>query len=268
MVERIDHIGDPRIAAYRDLADPELVRARGLFIAEGRLVVRRVIEDGRWRMQSVLVSEAARHSLADALERIADHVPVYVCEAADFRGITGHHIHRGCLALVERPPAQPPDALVAAARTVVVLEGLANPDNVGGIFRNAAAFNADAVLLSPTCCDPLYRKAIRTSMAAVLRVPFARCDDWPQDLVRLRDRGFTIVALTPREPAVTLAEFVAKPRAERVALVAGTEGTGLSAGVERIADHRVRIPIESSVDSLNVAVAVGIALFKLRETRP
>ena len=146
-----------------------------------------------------------------------------------------------------------------------MLEAVANADNVGGIFRNAAAFGAGAVLLSPACCDPLYRKAIRTSMAAVLRVPFARCDDWPQDLVRLRDRGFRIVALTPREPAAMLADFAARPRPERVALLAGTEGAGLSAAAEQLADERVRIPIESAVDSLNVAVAVGIALHALRE---
>ena len=264
MFERIESIDDPRIAAYRDLPDPELVLRRGLFIAEGRLVVRRVIADGRWHIHSVLVNQAARESLASALDAVAERTPVYLCDAEAFCGITGFNIHRGCLALVERPAAQPPEAVIAQAHTVVVLEAVANADHVGGIFRNAAAFGADAVLLSPACCDPLYRKAIRTSMAAVLRVPFARCDDWPQDLVRLRDRGFTIVALTPREPAVTLAEFAAKPRPERVALVAGAEGTGLSAGVEQAADHRVRIPIESSVDSLNVAVAVGIVLHAMR----
>jgi len=265
MVEHIDHLDDLRIAAYRDLPDPALVRERGLFIAEGRLVVRRVIEDGRWHIQSVLVSDAARDGLADALERIADRVPVYVCEAADFRGLTGYNIHRGCLALVERPPPPPPEALIGAARTVVVLEGVANPDNVGGIFRNAAAFSAGAVLLSPTCCDPLYRKAIRTSMAAVLRVPFARFDDWPRGLNRLRDLGFTIVALTLGEAADALSDFAARRPSERIALVAGAEGAGLSAAVEELADYRVRIPIGEGVDSLNVAVAVGIALYALGE---
>ena len=212
---RIERTDDPRIAAYRDLTDPELVRSRGLFIAEGRIVVQRIIEDGRWRVQSVLVSEAARNGLQPSLDRIADRVPVYVCPASAFLGITGHDIHRGCLALVERPPAQAPEALVRSARIVVVLEGVTNADNVGGIFRNAAAFGADAVLLSPTCCDPLYRKAIRTSMAAVLRVPFARLDAWPHGLVCLREAGFTVVALTPRAPAQRLEEFSARPRPER-----------------------------------------------------
>jgi tRNA G18 (ribose-2'-O)-methylase SpoU len=264
---RMERTDDPRIAAYRDLTDPELVRSRGLFIAEGRLAVRRIIEDGRWRVQSVLVSEAARNGLQLSLDRIADRVPVYVCAASAFLGITGHDIHRGCLALVERPPAQAPDALVRVAQLVVVLEGVTNADNVGGIFRNAAAFGADAVLLSPTCCDPLYRKAIRTSMAAVLRVPFARFDAWPHGLVCLREAGYTIVALTPRAPATTLEEFSANPRPQRIALVVGTEGEGLSPALEEIADVRVRIPIADAVDSLNVAVASGIALYGLQNSR-
>ena len=264
--DRINRADDPRIAAYRDLPDHALVRSRGLFIAEGRIVVRRIIEDGRWRVQSVLVSEAARNGLQPLLDRVADRVPVYVCAASAFLGITGHDIHRGCLALVERPPEEAPEALVRSARMVVVLEGVTNADNVGGIFRNAAAFGADAVLLSPTCCDPLYRKAIRTSMAAVLRVPFARFDAWPDGLVCLREAGFTVVALTPRAPARSLEEFSARPRPERIALVVGTEGEGLSPALEEIADVRVRIPIADDVDSLNVAVAAGIALYALRRS--
>ena len=130
----------------------------------------------------------------------------------------------------------------------------------------AAAFGAGAVLLSPACCDPLYRKAIRTSMAAVLRVPFARLDAWPHGLVCLREAGFTIVALTPRAPARSLEEFSARPRPERIALVVGTEGEGLSPALEEIADVRVRIPIADDVDSLNVAVAAGIALYALRRS--
>jgi tRNA G18 (ribose-2'-O)-methylase SpoU len=263
MIERIDNPHDPRLSAYRELPDPTLVRARGLFIAEGRLVVRRVLEDRRWRVQSVLVNEAARTSLLALLEPVAERLPVYVCDASLFPAITGYNIHRGCLALVERPPGAPVDDVIAEARTIVVLEAVTDADNVGGIFRNAAAFGADAVLLSPTSCDPLYRKAIRTSMAAVLRVPFARFDDWPQGLRRLSDAGFIVVALTPREPAQTLAHFARSPRAKRVALVVGTEGEGLSRAVEQMADCRVRIPIEARVDSLNVAVAVGIALYEL-----
>ncbi len=153
----------------------------------------------------------------------------------------------------------------------MVLEGVSNADNVGGVFRNAAAFGADGVLLSPTCCDPLYRKAIRTSMAATLRVPFARAgaDDWPGALTSVKAAGFTIVALTPRQPSETLAAFTSRPRPARIALLVGTEGDGLTPEAEAAADYRVRIPIAGGIDSLNLAVATGIALYSLnREGYP
>ena len=260
-LERISRADDLRVALYRGVSDGELMRSRGLFIAEGRLVVQRALADDRYRVQSVLVSEAAYRSLESTLNAVASGVPIYVCEAGDFLGITGYNVHRGCLALVERPPARPLEALLAGARTLVVLEAVANADNVGGVFRNAAALGADGVLLSPTCCDPLYRKAIRTSMAAVLHVPFARAGEWPGVLSDVRAAGFTIVALTPREPSETLDAFRSRPRPDRVALVAGAEGAGLTPAVEATADHRVRIPISDSVDSLNLASAVGIALY-------
>ena len=146
---------------------------------------------------------------------------------------------------------------------MVLLEGVTNADNVGAVFRNAAAFAAGAVLLTPACCDPLYRKAIRTSMAATLRVPYARIDDWPGALARVRSLGFQIVALTPREPAEDLERFVERGRPERLLLMVGTEGEGLSAAAEADADVRVRIPIDATVDSLNLGVAAGIALYRL-----
>jgi len=250
---------DPRVAAYRGVRDPQLARLNGLFIAEGRLVVRRVIESGH-RVRSVLVNDAARNALEPLLDAL--EAPVYVCDSAAIAAITGYNIHRGCLALVERPDPVAPGEIVERARTIVALEDVANADNVGGVFRNAAAFGA-AVLLSPRCCDPLYRKAIRTSMGAVLTVPWARIDDWPAGLFALRERGFTIAALTPREPALALETFAAGRNPSRVVLVAGTEGAGLSAAVGTNADCRVRIPIATAVDSLNLAVAVGIALSRL-----
>ena len=265
-LEHIRGADDPRIAAYRDVPDAELVRSRGLFVAEGRLVVRRVIEAGRYRVQSLLVSESACRSLAPVLTTVPSHVPIYVCDPGDFLGITGHDIHRGCLALVDRPPALSIDALLAGAQTIVVLEAVTNADNVGGVFRNAAAFGAAGVLLSPTCCDPLYRKAIRTSMGAALRVPFARADDWPAALSQVRAAGFTIVALTLREPSEPLDAFRSRPRPDRVALVVGTEGAGLTLSVEATADYRVRISTSDGVDSLNLAVAAGIALYVLNAT--
>ncbi len=260
MFERILTADDSRVADYRGVSDPELLRSRSLFIAEGRIVVTRLIEDDRWTVRSVLVSEAARRDLEPMLAAIAARVPILVCEAADFLGITGHDIHRGCLAVVERPPALALEEVLAAARLAVVLEGVGNADNVGGVFRNAAAFGADVVMLSPTCCDPLYRKAIRTSMGATLRVPFVQLGEWPSALTRLRAAGFSLVALTPREPSDTLDRFASRPRAPKLALLVGAEGPGLSAAVESAADDRVRIPIARGIDSLNLAVATGIAL--------
>jgi len=264
-VERIECANDARAAAYRDLRDGGLLRARGLFVAEGRLVVRRAIEDGRYRIESLLVNDAALRDLAPSIERLDPSIPVFVCPADQFAGVTGFNVHRGCLALVHRPPETTVAALIEGASTLVVLEAVANADNVGGVFRNVAAFGADGVVLSPTTCDPLYRKAVRTSMAAVLRVPFARArgDEWPAAFDMMRARGFTLVALTPRAPSAALETFAAR-RPPRIALVVGAEGDGLTAEAEGAADERVRIPISGAVDSLNLAVAVGIALHELR----
>jgi len=252
---------------YRAVADADLLRQRGVFVAEGRLVVERVLDDPRYRVQSMFLNEASWRALQPLVERCASDAPVFIGTAAEFRDITGIDFHRGCLALVERPPARPLDDLLAQRGTLVVLEGVTDADNVGGIFRNAAAFGASGVIVSPTCCDPLYRKAIRTSMGAALRVPFARAEEWPSALVDLRRAGFTLAALTPREPSEPLDAFVARPRMEKIALIAGTEGAGLSSSVETAADYRVRVPIADGVDSLNVATAVGIALYACREKR-
>ena len=231
-------------------------------MAEGRLVVRRAIEDGRFRVQSLLLSEAARRDLEPVLGHLAEDVPVYICAAGNFLAITGFDIHRGCLALVRRPAILSAENVLGTARVVVILEAVANADNVGGVFRNAAAFGADAVLLSPSCCDPLYRKAIRTSMAATLQVPFARMADWPRGLAALGARGFTIVGLTPRSRAQSLDSFAAS-RPARIALLVGNEGAGLSREAEAAAHHLVRVPIRPDVDSLNLVVATGIVLSRL-----
>ena len=251
---------------YQCVSDPELVRQRGLFVAEGRLIVERLIAEKRYSVQSLLLSVAAHRALAASLSALPSSVPVYVCDAADLRGITGYDVHRGCLALAARPVAASIDLILRDARFVVVLEGVTNPDNVGGVFRNAAAFGADAVLLDATSCDPLYRKAIRTSMAATLRVPFARADPpdgWTDALLDLKARGFSLVALTPAESASDLDEFAGSARPPRVALLLGSEGPGLRPASEAAADYRVRIPIRHDVDSLNLAVAAGIALHRL-----
>ena len=268
-IERIVDAADPRVAEYRGLSDPGQLRSQGLFVAEGRLVVRRVIEDARLPIRSLLVNDAALRDLGPLLDTLDRPVPIYVCETAGFLGITGFPIHRGCLALVERPEALSIGAVLVSASTAVVLEGVTDADNIGGVFRNAEAFAAGAVILSPTCCDPLYRKAVRTSMGAVLRVPFARASEWPAALTWIREAGFTVAALTPREPSETIRQFAARhagrPAGQaRLALVVGTEGAGLTADAESAADVRVRIPIAGGVDSLNLAVAVGVALFALR----
>jgi tRNA G18 (ribose-2'-O)-methylase SpoU len=259
---RLERADDPRVREYRAVSEPELARDSGLFVAEGRLVVRRVIEDGRCRVRSLLLSEAAHRDLEPVLGRLDEDVPVYIGAARDFLTITGFDIHRGCLAMVRRPAILSAEDILDTARVVVVLEAVANADNVGGVFRTAAALGADAVLLSPSCCDPLYRKAIRTSMAATLQVPFARIADWPGGLAALGARGFTTVGLTPRAAAQPLDRFAAS-RPARIALLVGNEGTGLSREAEAAAHHLVRVPIRPDVDSLNLVVATGIVLSRL-----
>src|SRR5262245_55772101 len=195
LFERITGPDDPRVADYRTIAEPELLRSRNLFVADGRLVVKRLLTDARWKVRSVLVSDAAARQLATALSALPRETPVFVTGASDFLGITGHNIHRGCLALVERPRAVVLGELTGTIRVAIVLEDVTNADNVGGVFRNAAALGAGAVMLSPRCCSPLYRKAVRTSMGAVLSVPFVHFDEWPAPLADLRRNGFTLVAL-------------------------------------------------------------------------
>ncbi len=258
---------DPRVDPYRSLSDADLLRDRGLFVAEGRLVVERVLRSGRYRLVSALMNAASVSALGPLLDAVAPDVPVFRIGTSAFESITGYNMHRGCLALVNRPATMTWEEAVGDSRLVVVLEGITDADNVGGVFRNAAAFGAGAVLLSPTCCDPLYRKAVRTSMGAVLTVPFARVEPWADELPRLRAAGFAVVALTPNEPAIRLDAFVRTAAAPRVALMAGTEGAGLTTAAEAAAEYRVRIPIRDRVDSLNVSVAVAVALSWLDRDR-
>ena len=254
--------GDPRVAAYLDIADDGQLRREGLFVAEGRLVVRRLLREGRYRVRSLLLSETARSDLADALATLHEETAVYVCATADFLPLTGFNLHRGCLALAERTPPRQFLSMVATMRRAVVLEAVGNPDNLGGVFRNAAAFGVDGVLLSPACGDPFYRKAIRTSMGATLRVPFARVSDWPAGLGELRRHDYVVAAFTPSRDAIPLADFAATLRDHeaRLAVLFGSEGAGLSEAVLQLADVRVRVPIDPAVDSLNLAVAAGIVL--------
>jgi tRNA G18 (ribose-2'-O)-methylase SpoU len=263
---RIDDARDARVAAYGGVREPGRLLDCGLLIAEGRFVVRRLLADRRVRFRSLLLNEAAHRALADALEQDAPHVDVYVTTPAVIAGVTGFHIHRGCLALADRPDEVPLETALAMSDRVVVLERVVDPDNVGSVFRNAEAFGAGAVLLSPGCADPLYRKALRTSSGAALLVPFAAADPWPAALEAIGRAGFLIVAMTPDAPAQDLGEFVATPAAAgRVALLFGTEGAGLTADAIAHADVRLRIPISRTLDSLNIATAAGIALHRFEE---
>ena len=255
----IESLDDAHLAGYRALADPAFLVAAGVLVAEGRLVVQRLLALPRFRTQSVLVTPAAADALTGALAAMPSPPPVYLVGQAVMNGVAGFNIHRGCLALAERPaiPVLSAAAL-AGARRLVVLEHVNNPDNVGGIFRSAAAFGVDAVILGPECGDPLYRKAIRTSMSGTLQVPFAYAGQWPEALTTLRHRGFRVLALTPAPDARALDDV---PRnLDRVALVVGSEGDGLSAEALAAADEHVRIPMPGSADSLNVTVAASIAL--------
>lgn len=265
-VIRIDRFDDPRLAAYRSVSDAELLRRRDCFVAEGRLVVGRLLESG-YDVESLLVNEASLRSLQPALSVLPNDVPVYLCDTGDFAAITGFNLHRGCLALAKRPPEQQLIEVVRHAKLLLVLEAVTDADNVGSAFRNAAAFGA-RVVLSRTCCDPLYRKAIRTSMGSVLRVPYARAHDWPGDLDVLKRQGFTIAALTPREHASELEKYAPSQTGRKMAVLAGSEGPGLSAGAEAMADICIRIAMRSDVDSLNLATATGIALHHLTIPNP
>jgi len=266
MIIPVQDPADPRLTDYCGVSDPELLRRGGLFIAEGRLVVRTLLSLGRWPVRSLLVTEQARESLADVIGAYEERIPIYLTGKQSMRAITGFNLHRGCLALGERTAEPGPGELLPAEgdALVVVLEDVTNADNVGAVFRNALAFAAAAVLLGPGCCDPLYRKAIRVSMGASLQVPHARIRDWPAGLGIVREAGFMIVALTPAQSAAdiaVLAEAIDRPR--RIALLVGNEGAGLTAGALAEAQLRVRIPMAPGIDSLNVATATGIALHRL-----
>jgi tRNA G18 (ribose-2'-O)-methylase SpoU len=260
-LQPIVSVSDPRVADYRGLRDGELLRQRGLFIVEGRSNLRRLVRESPHRPRSLFLSEPASEALRDLLGELASDIPVFVASRAVLSDIAGFDIHRGCLAACERPAPVPPASLLAAPDTeslVVVLEGLANPDNVGVVFRNAQAFGADAVFLSPHCCDPFYRKAIRVSMGAALCVPSARLSAWPEALAVLRAAGYCVVALHPGDGCQPFDAATRLPR--RVALMLGSEAVGLSSDALAAADRRLRIGMRAGFDSVNVATASGIAL--------
>ena len=205
---RIEDARDARLADYAGVGEPRLLAERGLFIAEGRFVVRRLLTSGRLATRSLLVNDAALAYLDSDLQARGQDLNVFVTSPETMTAATGFQFHRGCLAVGVRPQATTLDDAIAAATMVVVLERVVDPDNVGAVFRCAEAFGADAVLVSPGCCDPYYRKAIRTSSGAALVVPFAQADPWPDALQHLRAKGFHIVATTPDSGATEIGAFV------------------------------------------------------------
>lgn len=250
---------DPRVDDYRDLthADrrPDRPGGRGLVVAEGVTVVRRLL-DSPYPVRSLLGVSRRLDELADDLAGL--DVPAYATDAATMAAVVGFHLNRGVLAVADRATPPAPGGLAAGARVLAVLEGVGDHENLGALFRNAAALGVDGVLLGPRCSDPLYRRSVRVSMGHVLRVPFASLPEpWPASLDVLRVAGFTVVALTPGVDAVPLA--AARLAGRRVALVLGAEGSGLSAAALAAADVRVRIPMATGVDSLNVATAGAVA---------
>ncbi|MFJ9772163.1 TrmH family RNA methyltransferase [Kitasatospora sp. NPDC101157] len=264
---------DPRLADYTGLTDVELRRRRepaeGLFIAEGEKVIRRALSAG-YRMRSMLLTAKWLDVMADV---IADaDAPVHVVEPALAEAVTGYHVHRGALASMQRKPLPDAAALltdarrVEAVRRVAVFEDIVDHANMGAAFRNAAALGVDAILLTPRCADPLYRRSVKVSMGAVFQVPWTRLGAWPTDVEILRSAGFTVAALCLSDRAITLDELASRDD-ERLALVFGTEGDGLAAKTLASVDDHVRIPMDAGVDSLNVAAASAVAFYATRPRR-
>ncbi len=252
--------GDVRLADFRDLRDVQLRRSveaeHGLFLAEGEKVVRRAVEAG-YPVRSFLMAPRWLASLSDVLE--STDAPCFVVSEEVAEEVTGFHVHRGALASLARRPLRTVEEVLSGARTIVVCEDVVDHTNVGAIIRSAAAFGVDAVLLSPRCADPLYRRAVKVAMGAVFSVPWTRLPDWYDALPGLEEQGFTAVALTLADGAVPLEEAVAG--VDRLALVVGTEGHGLSSRWETTAGQRAVIPMHPGVDSLNVAAATAVACY-------
>jgi tRNA G18 (ribose-2'-O)-methylase SpoU len=258
----VEDPSDPRLAEYVDLTDPVMRRRieaeRGFFIAESPLVVRRLLASDR-RVRSVLVTPERYDALADALS-VRPDVPVYVASDDVLRRVVGFHLHRGVVAAADRWPLPEPSAVLQHSRRVAVLQKVNDHENLGVLFRSAAALGADAVLLDPECSDPLYRRCVRVSIGHVFVLPWTRV----AALDEVGAGGFTLYALTPDPAAVPIAS-IAWP--ERVALLLGAEGPGLSDAWLARADERVRIPMQPGSDSLNVATAAAIAFYEAFRSR-
>ena len=251
---------DPRLADYRDLRDVELRKSletsEGLFLAEGEKVVRRAVAGG-FEPRSFLMAPKWLDGLADTLA--TTDAPCYVMSEKAAEEVTGFHVHRGALASLKRRPLPSVDSVLEGARSVLVLEDIVDHTNVGAIFRSGAALGFDAVLLAPRCADPLYRRSIKVAMGAVFALPWTRLPDWYEALPSLSAAGFTTVALTLADDAVDIEKAV--EGVDKVALVLGSEGHGISPRWQEAADRRAIIPMSAGIDSLNVAAATAVACY-------
>lgn len=267
-VEAVTDTADPRLRDYTALTDVALRRRleedEGLFIAEGEKVIRRAVAAG-YPMRSVLLERRWLGGLADVL--VDQDAAVYVAAESVLAGVTGYAVHRGALAAMSRRPLPSVAEVLTGARTVVVLEDVNDHTNVGLVFRSAAALGIDAVVLAPRCADPLYRRAVKTSMGAVFALPYARMTSWHDGLAELGAAGFTTLALT-LDPAAPDLVAAIDSAGERVALLVGGEGAGLSPRWQRQANSGARIPMAHGIDSLNVAAAAAIACYALTRRGP
>ncbi|MGW0183895.1 TrmH family RNA methyltransferase [Nocardia sp. NPDC003345] len=260
VVVEVDSVADARVDDFRDLkaADrrPDRPGGRGLVIAEGTVVVRRML-DSPFRPHALLGVDKRWRELEPELAGL--DIPFYRASAEVMAEVVGFHLNRGVLAVAHRPPERDFAELVAGAATVAVLEGVNDHENLGAMFRNAAGLGVDAVLFGDRCADPLYRRSVRVSMGHVLRVPFASVPRWPDGLGELRLRGFQVIALSPDPAAPTLATALT---GRRVALLLGAEGPGLTEEAMAASDVRARIPMSAGTDSLNVATAAAMAFYE------
>src|SRR4051794_993156 len=266
-IERVESADDERLADYRSLTDvalrTKIEPPHGLFIAESELVIRRALEAGD-RPRSMVMAPEWLERMSGLIDDV--DAPVYVASYDILRRLTGFNVHRGALASFHRKPLPTVVDVLQDARRVVVLEDLVSQTNLGAIFRCAAALGMDAVVLSPSCADPLYRRSVRGSMGSVFTIPYARSEAWPSDVEDLRRIGFAVVALTPAGDATPLGE-TAYGDDDRVAVLFGSEGPGLSGAAMAMSDARVRIPMAAEVDSLNVAAAAAVSFWVLGRPR-
>lgn len=256
-------LDDPRLDGYLRVRERDLVGRQGLFVAEGEVVLRVLVAQSRYRVRSVLIAKSRVSAMEPLLAQLPDETPVFVLPQADMDALVGFPIHRGLLALGERGASPTPaDVLHNASDIALGLIGLVNHDNVGGAFRNAAAFGLRGVIVDPETCDPLYRKSIRVSVGGALLVPFARAQSPDDVLDAFEAKGFELVALSPRG----MEEILDISPPSKVAVIAGAEGPGLPESILARC-RRVRIGMAPGFDSLNVSVACGIALHALREAQ-